>query len=79
MVFPALERHIRDNITYEVNIGVEPLHPDSTIVWRFVEVAMSDCPFGCKIYADPMSAVKVLAHNPLYGCRRNPNINHCCG
>ena len=30
------------------------------------EVALGPC--GCKVYADPRSAVRVLAHNSAYGC-----------
>lgn len=72
----SLEQLSKNNITYEVNIGVEPIHPDPNVALRFVEVAMSDCAFGCKIFADPLSSVKVLAHQPIYGCRKNPNVNH---
>jgi len=55
------------SITYEVGIN-EPVHPDFPIAMRFEEVAMSDCKNGCKIYADPRSRVRVLAHNRVYGC-----------
>jgi hypothetical protein len=72
----SLLTHIKTNVTYEVNIGVEPIHPDPAIAWRFIEAAMSDCEYGCKIFADPLSSVKVLAHQPIYGCRKNPNIHH---
>lgn len=58
-----------ESITYEVSHN-EPVHPDPTICVRFVEVAISNkCGHGCKIYADPKSAVRVLAHNSAYGCR----------
>lgn len=53
--------------TYEVGID-EAVHPDRDIATRFVEVAMSKCNCGCKIYADPFSAVRVLAHSRIYGC-----------
>lgn len=53
--------------TYEVS-GKEPLHPDQEIASRFREVELSNCEFGCKIYADPRSSVRVLAHNSAYGC-----------
>lgn len=54
--------------TYEVGTD-EPPHPDRDIAQRFVEVAMSDCRYGCKIYADPFSEVRVLVHSAVYGCR----------
>lgn len=55
--------------TYEVGID-EPAHPDRDIAMRFVEVAISDCKYGCKIYADPYSEVRVLVHSGVYGCRK---------
>jgi hypothetical protein len=55
--------------TYEVGVD-EPPHPDQDIAQRFVEVAMSDCKYGCKIYADPYSEVRVLVHSRVYGCRK---------
>lgn len=54
-------------ITYEVG-GTESLHPDLNIAARMREIALGDCEFGCKIYADPLSNVRVLAHNRSYGC-----------
>lgn len=57
-----------DNITYEVG-GKERLHPDPTVVARMREVGMTKtCGYGCKIYGDPRSNVRVLAHNSSYGC-----------
>jgi hypothetical protein len=53
--------------TYEVGYR-QPLHPDKTVVARLREVALSNCKFGCKIYADPLSAVRILGHNNAYGC-----------
>jgi hypothetical protein len=55
------------DVTYEVGIN-EPVHPDFSIAMRMQEVGISDCPFGCKIYADTRSQVRVLAHNRIYGC-----------
>jgi hypothetical protein len=55
--------------TYEVGVD-EPPHPDRDIAQRFVEMAMSDCKYGCKIYADPYSEVRVLVHSAVYGCRK---------
>ena len=56
--------------TYEVSHN-EPLHPDPTVVARLREVDLSTtCEFGCKIYGDPKSAVRVLAHNSAYGCTK---------
>jgi len=55
--------------TYECGID-EAVHPDRTIALRFVEVAMSNCECGCKIYADPYSAVRVLVHSRTYGCNK---------
>lgn len=66
--------HIRNDVTYVVNIGSESLHPDRTIHWRFIEAGLSDCEFGCKIYVDPLSSVRVLVHNPIYGCSKQPDI-----
>jgi hypothetical protein len=56
-------------ITYEVGTK-ESLHPDPVVCARLQEVALSDCEFGCKIYADPLSSVRILAHNSVYGCRK---------
>lgn len=58
-----------ETFTYEVGIK-EPVHPDPTVAARFVEHAMSDCEYGCKIYIDPVSGVKVLAHYSGYGCKK---------
>lgn len=55
------------NVTYEVGSD-EHLHPDLSIAVRMEEVAIGNCGFGCKIYADPLSSVTVLAHNSSYGC-----------
>lgn len=58
------------DVTYEVS-GDQPLHPDPDVVSRMHEVAINmACGFGCKIYADPRSNVRVLAHNRSYGCRQ---------
>ena len=46
----------------------EPVHPDRAVRRRLVEFALSDCPFGCKIYKDPRSNFTVLAHSAVYGC-----------
>jgi hypothetical protein len=55
-------------ITYEVSHN-EPLHPDPNIAGRMYEVGITNrCKFGCKIYADPWSDVRVVAHNSAYGC-----------
>lgn len=56
-------------VTYETSIN-EPIHPDMSVRSRMVEVAIGDCKYGCKIYADPRSNLRVLAHNSTYGCRR---------
>jgi hypothetical protein len=58
-----------NNVTYVVS-HTEALHPDPTVTSRMHEVAISKCEFGCKIYADPLSDVRVLAHNSNYGCRK---------
>lgn len=55
--------------TYEVSINTQP-HPDQNVVHRLVEVALSDCEYGCKIYADPRSRVRILVHSAVYGCRK---------
>lgn len=55
------------DITIEVGID-EVLHPDFSIAMRLEEVAISDCECGCKIYADPRSRYRVLAHMRAYGC-----------
>lgn len=59
--------------TYEVGTD-EPAHPDMDIAQRFVEVAISDCRYGCKIYADPYSEVRVLVHSRVYGCRKTMDV-----
>lgn len=56
-------------VTYEVSVR-QPIHPDPEVAARFVEVALSNCEFGCKIYADPRSDVRVVAHSFIYGCRK---------
>lgn len=55
-------------VTYETSIN-EPIHPDMSVRSRMVEVALGNCAHGCKIYADPRSNLRVLAHNAVYGCR----------
>lgn len=57
------------HVTWETGTD-EPLHPDVYVASRFIEVAMSDCEYGCKIYADPMSRVNILGHNGTYGCKK---------
>jgi hypothetical protein len=54
-------------VTYESSIN-EPIHPDPSVRMRMVEVGIGDCAHGCKIYADPKSNLRVLAHNATYGC-----------
>lgn len=57
-------------VTYEVSHN-EPLHPDPAVNARFREIGIGNtCQYGCKIYGDPKSAVKVLAHNSAYGCKK---------
>jgi hypothetical protein len=56
-------------ITYAVGIH-EPIHPDMDVALRMEEYAMSRCEYGCKIYKDPRSDVKVLAHSRAYGCTK---------
>ena len=63
--------HIRNPspyYTYEVGID-EPVHPDVDVAGRFVEIAVSHCKYGCKIYADPFSEIRVLMHSLTYGCK----------
>lgn len=55
--------------TYEVGIDEAP-HPDRDVVARFVEVCVSECKYGCKIYADPYSEIRALVHSSVFGCRR---------
>lgn len=55
--------------TIEASVNERP-HPDESISFRLREVALSDCEFGCKIYADPHSNYTVLAHSATYGCRK---------
>lgn len=57
------------SFTYEVSHG-QPLHPDWEVAIRLVEADLSNCEFGCKIYKDPRSSVRILAHNAIYGCRK---------
>lgn len=50
--------------------GINQLsHPHPSVRSRLVEIAISDCPHGCKIYQDPKSKITVLHHNGTYGCR----------
>jgi hypothetical protein len=56
------------HITYTTSHN-ELIHPDPTVRARMYEIAISSCEYGCKIYADPNSSVRVLAHNSNYGCR----------
>lgn len=56
-------------ITYVVSHN-EPLHPDIHVAARMMEIGLSTCKQGCKIYKDPWSNVTVLAHNSAYGCMR---------
>lgn len=56
-------------VTYEVSYN-EPLHPDPAVASRMYEYAIGKCGNGCKIYADPRSGVKVLAHNSNYNCHK---------
>lgn len=60
---------VAGQFTYEVGVD-EQLHPDPQIAARLFEAEMSDCKYGCKIYADSRSAVRVLAHNRTYGCNK---------
>jgi hypothetical protein len=55
--------------TYEVGIDEAP-HPDVDVAERFVEICVSHCKYGCKIYADPYSEIRVLVHSAFFGCRR---------
>lgn len=60
---------LAENVTYETGID-EQLHRDPAVASRFIESAMSNCEYGCKIYADPKSRVNVLGHNGTYGCKK---------
>lgn len=75
---PAWVQHAREIqhkdcpvVTYTVGHN-EPLHPDPDVCARMREDAIgeADCEYGCKTYADPLSSVRVLAHNSNYGCQR---------
>jgi hypothetical protein len=46
------------------------VHPEMTERIRFKEVAMSDCPLGCKAYQHDKTGEVVIMHNSNYGCRR---------
>jgi hypothetical protein len=60
-----------DRLTFTYEVGTdEQMHPDADVCARMQEVALSTCEFGCKIYADPRSLVRVLAHNSSYGCTK---------
>lgn len=37
---------------------------------HFEEIAVSDCPSGCKVYASKNTGEKYLVHNYTYGCRK---------
>jgi hypothetical protein len=60
---------VAGQFTYEVGVN-EQLHPDMFVAARMVEAEMSNCQYGCKIYQDPRSNVRVLAHNRTYGCNK---------
>lgn len=63
------ERNPTPYFTYEVGTDEAP-HPNKAVAQRFVELVQSDCPYGCKIYADPYSEIRALVHSAVYGCRR---------
>lgn len=48
----------------------KPLHPDPDVASRMYEAYISNCEYGCKIYADPRSKVLILHHNSNYGCEK---------
>lgn len=54
-------------VTYETGVDELP-HPDLDVCDRLREWSLSKCPYGCKIYADPKSRVRILAHSSTYGC-----------
>ena len=63
--------YVRPKLTVTYEVGTDQhLHPDSSVCVRMEEVAIGNCGFGCKIYADPRSNLTVLAHNSSYGCNR---------
>lgn len=35
-----------------------------------VEIGMSDCEHGCKIYRCTACGTTAVVHNPIYGCRK---------
>lgn len=49
-----------------LTMRVIPPHTCSTWAW---EIAMSDCPYGCKIYLCQICHTKALVHNVTYGCK----------
>lgn len=60
------------NFTFEVSHD-QPVHPDPAVASTFYEVDIAmppDCYHGCKIYGNPKSNERVLAHNSAYGCRK---------
>lgn len=60
--------------TYETTEGDLNIHPDQAVVNRLQEVELSDCKYGCKIYADPKSKLRVLIHSAVYGCPKGKKI-----
>lgn len=64
---PAPPKKESIRITYEVS-GSEAIHPDLDVVLRMEEIGISNCGYGCKVYADPRSNLRVLSHNSAYGC-----------
>lgn len=42
---------------------------DHAHVLELVEVRMSDCEFGCKIWRRPCCGEELLIHSATYGCR----------
>lgn len=36
---------------------------------EYLEIGVSDCGFGCKIYRDSDSNTTFVMHSPTYGCK----------
>lgn len=48
----------------------EPIDHDTKASMNYVEVELSNCEFGCKIYENKVTGERVLAHNSTYGCKK---------
>lgn len=48
----------------------EPIDNEVSATMDYIEVELSDCEYGCKIYENQKTGERVLAHNSTYGCNK---------